>query len=550
MLTVAKITGGSATAVASYFLDLPAQKKRGDYYSGPDGNAVERAGRWVGGLAARLGLTGACTEDELLRLLDGRHPRTGERLLYYNRRDRVLAHDLTFSAPKSVSAIWAVTDERTQAAIEQAQEDAADEALDYIVRRLPLVRRGDGGHTLETAAEVAAVGFLHTTSRQTHEQALRSMPPDPQLHTHMLLAFARRHDGRIVAINSAALLCNGNRQEIESVYHAALAARLQGLGFTVRPQTGRGRRYFEIDGVPTTLIADWSSRSAEIAGASAEWIEDFRATHGRDPSVVELREIAVRHREAKGKPHSSPRLFWRVVGRVHGFTEDTVATLQRDGAGLPDAGDARAALIGELLGADGLTREHATFTMPTLRTQAMIRGAGRLTVDEIERAVAELIRNDDVVRVDDGVWTTQGDPRVGAARPRLAAGPHWPRHGTGGPARPVGGAAGPAGARGCLTGRRAARCLPRDARCEDVGRDRVRPAPAKEPCSALPGTSGDPRAAGCSRSRSPAPPRNASPRRSAPAPRRSPSTRSACASSTTGSTPSAMTTSSSSTRPG
>lgn len=145
MLTVAKITGGGAPAIAGHIPDVPAQKQRGDCYSSKDGNAIERAGRWVGGLAAALGLTGQCTPEQLLRLLGGCHPLTGARLVYY-RADRVSAHDLTFSAPKSVSAIWAVADDRTQAAIEHAQEAAADEALDYIAQP-PLPRKTPGQTT-------------------------------------------------------------------------------------------------------------------------------------------------------------------------------------------------------------------------------------------------------------------------------------------------------------------------------------------------------------------------------------------------------------------
>ena len=61
VLTVAKITGGGAPAIAGHIPDVPAQKQRGDCYSSKDGNAIERAGRWVGGLAAALGLTGQCT---------------------------------------------------------------------------------------------------------------------------------------------------------------------------------------------------------------------------------------------------------------------------------------------------------------------------------------------------------------------------------------------------------------------------------------------------------------------------------------------------------
>ena len=61
----------------------------------------------LGFLAKRLGLTGPVTAEQLLRLLDGRHPITGKRLIAY-RKDRVAGVDQTASAPKSVSVVWAV----------------------------------------------------------------------------------------------------------------------------------------------------------------------------------------------------------------------------------------------------------------------------------------------------------------------------------------------------------------------------------------------------------------------------------------------------------
>jgi hypothetical protein len=52
----------------------------------------------LGRLAERLGLTGEVTAEHLLRLLDGRHPITGRRLIPY-RKDRVAGVDQTLSAP-------------------------------------------------------------------------------------------------------------------------------------------------------------------------------------------------------------------------------------------------------------------------------------------------------------------------------------------------------------------------------------------------------------------------------------------------------------------
>src|SRR2546426_546005 len=72
----------------------------------------ESAGVWLGNGSVAAGLSGEVSGDELRRLFDGAHPLTGEPLgrAYVVREgaDRVTGWDLTFSAPKSVSTLWAV----------------------------------------------------------------------------------------------------------------------------------------------------------------------------------------------------------------------------------------------------------------------------------------------------------------------------------------------------------------------------------------------------------------------------------------------------------
>lgn len=135
MVTVKKLKGVNAAAAADYFLDLAVQRNRGDYYSGPEGEAVECPGAWLGKLAARLGLSGDVTIEQLLRLLDGCHPETGKRLVPW-RKDRVAAHDITFSAPKSVSATWALASDALREAVQDAQAAAVAEAVAYIARQI------------------------------------------------------------------------------------------------------------------------------------------------------------------------------------------------------------------------------------------------------------------------------------------------------------------------------------------------------------------------------------------------------------------------------
>jgi hypothetical protein len=71
MVTVHKLTGVSAGgAVVDYFFDMEKQRSTGDYYAGPSGEPMECPGAWLGKLAARLGMSGDVTVEQLLHLLD------------------------------------------------------------------------------------------------------------------------------------------------------------------------------------------------------------------------------------------------------------------------------------------------------------------------------------------------------------------------------------------------------------------------------------------------------------------------------------------------
>ena len=87
-------------------------------------------GRWHGSGAAELGLDGAVSAEGLVHFFDGQSGRgaAGYRL----RKDGVAAWDLTFSADKSVSLLWAFGDDETRAHVVEAFEEATAEALAYM----------------------------------------------------------------------------------------------------------------------------------------------------------------------------------------------------------------------------------------------------------------------------------------------------------------------------------------------------------------------------------------------------------------------------------
>ena len=106
MLRVTTLYASSAVATAAYYTR---------YLADAPG---EEPGRWLGRQADRLGLTGAVEADDLQRLLEGRDPPTGlslgrelaDRTTADGRVVKAVAgFDATFSAPKSLSAWWALT---------------------------------------------------------------------------------------------------------------------------------------------------------------------------------------------------------------------------------------------------------------------------------------------------------------------------------------------------------------------------------------------------------------------------------------------------------
>ena len=95
MLRLAKLTD------AEYVLGQVAAGLE-DYYLG----SGEAPGVWTGRLAGELGLAGVVDGDDLRALIDRRHPAGGEPL-GGAKQPTVRAIDATFSAPKSVSLLWA-----------------------------------------------------------------------------------------------------------------------------------------------------------------------------------------------------------------------------------------------------------------------------------------------------------------------------------------------------------------------------------------------------------------------------------------------------------
>ncbi len=144
-----------------------------EYYAG----VGESPGVWTGKWAEELGLSGVVEADQLRALVEGRGPVTGEELLAGVRQRWVRAFDMTFSAPKSASLLWAFGSEPVAEVVAAAHREAVEEALRFLEERAAVARVQSGGvrHRVDTEGWAVAA-FTHRTSREG----------DPQLHSHLL----------------------------------------------------------------------------------------------------------------------------------------------------------------------------------------------------------------------------------------------------------------------------------------------------------------------------------------------------------------------------
>jgi conjugative relaxase-like TrwC/TraI family protein len=272
-----------------YYLKLA----REDYYT----KGAEEPGRWAGSGASELGLQGTVDPDAFRNLLDGRSP-DGKQALTQNagRPDRQSGWDLTFSAPKSVSVLWALSSEPIRREIEQAHRKAVEMALARLERQAGVTRRGKGGAIKEPAALLFAT-FLHTTSRAQ----------DPQIHTHAILSnLGLRRDGTTGSIQSKNIF--EAKMEIGACYKAGLATILeQGVRLTIEEDATA----FRIVGVPEGICRRFSQRRQEV--------EEELDRKGRHDAVAA--KVAALDTRSKKTEVSRAELFarWRQAAKELGW---------------------------------------------------------------------------------------------------------------------------------------------------------------------------------------------------------------------------------------
>jgi conjugative relaxase-like TrwC/TraI family protein len=339
-----------------------------DYYS----EGQELVGLWGGKGASRLGLSGTVDQLSFERLCDNLDPRTGEPLTVRTRTDRRVGYDFTFSVPKSVSLLYAMSGDQ---GIMDAFRGAVDETMREIEAEMKTRVRMGGRDDDRVTGNMVWAEFIHTTSRPVNGL------PDPQLHAHVF-AFNTTFDqeeSRWKAGQFAEIKRDG--PYFQAAFRVRLANRLQDIGFGVE----RKRDDFEIAGMPRDVLKRFSRRT--------DIIEKLAAKLGiTDPD--RKGELGAETRERKGKP-----LSWEALRKEW---DKRLSDSERDGLARVHAREQAFArpVHGEQLSVDHAIQHcyvrEAVVPERKLITEALKRGIGAVTVEDVTREVSgrPLIRSE------------------------------------------------------------------------------------------------------------------------------------------------------------
>ncbi len=210
MIRVTTLYASTAATTAGYYTQYLTQA------------VGEEPGRWSGRQAERFGLARTVEAEQLERLLSGQHPTTGATLgfplLDRHRADgtvvrAVSGFDATVSAPKSLSAWWALTGDQR---LLDAHDTAASAVVDMLERYGATTRiRSNGGRLHPDAEGLAIAAFRQSTSRLD----------DPQIHTHLVIsAKVQVDDERWFALDARML--KKHQRTLGGVYQSVLRAEL------------------------------------------------------------------------------------------------------------------------------------------------------------------------------------------------------------------------------------------------------------------------------------------------------------------------------------
>ncbi len=274
-------------AVPTYYIESQAAHE--GYYTG---GGKERPGEWhnPAGLF-RLKDGGLVWEKKFYALCGGYSPELDGATVarHAGSEKRSPGFDMTFSADKSISALWALSPAGEREAIERAVIDAAREALDKTVfRHCAATRVGAAGKDLRVeTGDMLAATFLHRTSRDG----------DPQLHVHStIFNIVKTHsDGEFRALHGHPLY--SWKMAAGAAFRSRLAHLMRTRLDVGMERHGPNGEFTRVAAMDPDLEREWSKRRAQIVETVAGHLGDEALTN---PAQMSAATLATRRRKVEG----------------------------------------------------------------------------------------------------------------------------------------------------------------------------------------------------------------------------------------------------------
>ena len=214
--------------------------------------------REVGGLgAAKLGLTGQLTVEQLTNLLNGLHAETGERLTAKLVKDRICGWDFTASLSEGVT----VALERGDSRIQDALCDAVGEAVADVEAFTHTRERRGGKHENRQTGNLMHLAVGRAESRPVKADGL----PAPDRHVHVVvpnLTFDPE-PGMWKAVRMRPVM--ELRRRFDRRFDMRLAIKMTDLGYAIDTKYRNGRYHtWDIQGLPKSVITKFSWRSQDV----------------------------------------------------------------------------------------------------------------------------------------------------------------------------------------------------------------------------------------------------------------------------------------------
>ncbi|ECX2001794.1 conjugative transfer relaxase/helicase TraI [Salmonella enterica subsp. enterica serovar Newport] len=259
-------------------LSISSIKGDSGYYSHEDNYYASGSleSRWMGEGAEKLGLKGEVASADMDAVRQGKLPDGSDLSRMVNGVNKHRSgYDLTFSAPKSVSVMALVGEDRR---FIEAHNRAVAVVMQEVEKLVSARITEDGKTETVLTGNMVAALYNHDTSRDL----------DPQLHTHALVFNATFADEKWRSLASDTRMKTGFSENLYAtkialgnLYRSALREDIESMGFETVAAGKNG--LWELKDVPVDVFSSRSQAIREAAGPDA-------SAKSRDVAALDTRQ--------------------------------------------------------------------------------------------------------------------------------------------------------------------------------------------------------------------------------------------------------------------